>query len=74
VERRLHHANDGRSFQITTSLGVATLTEDRNTAEKLLHAADEALYHAKDEGRNQVVMAPLPPDQQLDMLRIPRTV
>ncbi len=42
-----------RSYQITISLGVASLREGETT-ELLLSRADEALYQAKHLGRNQV--------------------
>jgi len=57
VERRLHPAPDGRSYKVTTSIGVATRTEDQTTGEKLLNAADVALYQAKEDGRNRVAVA-----------------
>ncbi len=39
---------------VTLSIGVAGLVEGR-TAEELLRLADQALYRAKDSGRNRVV-------------------
>ncbi len=46
----------GRSF-VTLSAGVAHWRADVMTMEKLLHHADQALYLAKEAGRNQVVVA-----------------
>lgn len=46
----------------TTSIGVAVYPEHGNTLEELLHAADRAVYQAKENGRNQVRMAQ--PSQQ----------
>lgn len=40
---------------ITTSFGVAVLPDDAATVDRLLRAADSALYRAKDGGRNRVV-------------------
>ncbi len=63
----LSHENDGETIQRTISLGVSCLTpEDPRDQEALLKAADEALYRAKEGGRNRVEMdgsspAPLPP-------------
>jgi diguanylate cyclase (GGDEF)-like protein len=39
---------------VTLSIGVAGLTSGRS-AEELLRLADQALYRAKNSGRNQVV-------------------
>ncbi|HOP09864.1 MAG TPA: diguanylate cyclase [Oscillospiraceae bacterium] len=41
----------------TVSLGVAVFPENGNTAETILKAADNALYRAKNEGRDRVVAA-----------------
>ncbi|WP_237396900.1 GGDEF domain-containing protein [Okeania sp. KiyG1] len=43
---------------ITVSLGVACFPEHGKTGEKVIQAADAALYQAKYEGRNRVVVAP----------------
>lgn len=42
---------------ITISLGVADISGAGDTPEAILKRADEALYKAKDGGRNQVVLA-----------------
>jgi diguanylate cyclase (GGDEF)-like protein len=51
-----HRSPAGESFRVTASLGVATLRPGAS-GEALLQAADEALYRAKDAGRNQVALA-----------------
>ena len=43
----------GSEVGVSLSLGVAT-GENASNMEKLLHAADAALYHAKNAGRNRV--------------------
>jgi diguanylate cyclase (GGDEF)-like protein len=43
--------------KITLSIGVAAFPDHGNDAETLLRAADHALYRAKNEGRDQVVVA-----------------
>lgn len=47
-------ACDGHTLGITVSIGVAIL-ENQEQAEDLLKRADQALYHAKSEGRNRVI-------------------
>ncbi|MHB9003755.1 MAG: sensor domain-containing diguanylate cyclase [Coriobacteriia bacterium] len=44
-------------FAVTVSVGVATLHPDDKGADSLLARADDALYAAKDAGRNRVVVA-----------------
>ncbi len=48
---------EGRRIQATFSAGVATLRADEN-GHALLRRADEALYGAKDSGRNIIRVAP----------------
>ena len=45
----------GATLQTTLSAGVAVYPEHGRTADQLLHAADKALYQAKQSGRNRVV-------------------
>ena len=45
----------GDSISKTVSIGVASLSGTGDTIEALLKRADEALYQAKNGGRNQVV-------------------
>ena len=46
--------DDGRTFQVTFSAGVAAFPEDGDSADKLLRVADERLYAAKRAGRARV--------------------
>ena len=49
---------DGQALEtITLSLGVATFPKDGLTSTALLKVVDAALYRAKHEGRDRVVMA-----------------
>jgi diguanylate cyclase (GGDEF)-like protein len=43
-------------FSTTFSAGVASFPEHGLTGEEILQAADRALYHAKNSGRNRVTM------------------
>ena len=52
----VHEGEKGETFQVTFSAGIATLS-GRNNARELLLAADDALYRAKEQGRNCVVPA-----------------
>lgn len=45
------------SVSVTISLGVASLSESMHSGEDLVRAVDEALYRAKEEGRNRVCLA-----------------
>jgi diguanylate cyclase (GGDEF)-like protein len=42
------------SIQVTVSIGIAEWSERLQSAGKLVSAADQALYHAKGNGRNRV--------------------
>ncbi|NBB94441.1 MAG: diguanylate cyclase [Planctomycetes bacterium] len=49
---------DGSQLTVTASLGVASTDRiDQASSDHLVHIADEALYAAKDAGRNRVVVA-----------------
>jgi diguanylate cyclase (GGDEF)-like protein/PAS domain S-box-containing protein len=42
---------------ITTSMGIAMFPDHAQTVEALMRAADTALYHAKENGRDRAVLA-----------------
>ena len=55
-----HHqflVSDERSISVTLSVGVATYPLVSDNYEGLLQLADEALYEAKNSGRNKVCVA-----------------
>jgi len=61
---RLHddnitHPRSSVSERLTISIGLAQLAPPE-TADRLYHRADEALYQAKAQGRNRVVAASPP--------------
>ncbi|MEI6776345.1 MAG: GGDEF domain-containing protein [Chloroflexales bacterium] len=62
IKERAEQIRDGvRNLQlpmpITISLGVATFPHDGATGEEIFKSADSALYRAKHEGRNHVMVA-----------------
>lgn len=60
LRRAIHSINwldIAPSLRITASIGVATRNQLEETPEQMFKRADEALYQAKRQGRNRVVMA-----------------
>jgi diguanylate cyclase (GGDEF)-like protein len=56
VEEQLFH-EQLKPHEITISVGVATAPPDMNTMKNFITAADAALYKAKEQGRNRVIMS-----------------
>lgn len=54
-----HHFNlrGGRVLRITTSIGIATFPDNASDKESLIMIADEAMYEAKNSGRNKLFAA-----------------
>jgi diguanylate cyclase (GGDEF)-like protein len=48
---------DGLDIHLTVSVGVATLPDVAASTEGLIQAADEAMYHVKDHGKNGLYIA-----------------
>lgn len=59
LKENIIQLEDGQQFSFTISIGVATLDsgDERDTIESLLKRADDALYDAKEGGRDRVVVA-----------------
>ena len=66
VAERIRSEIEGEKFtgeeslpqgKLTASFGVASFPEDGRTYTSLIHASDIALYQAKANGRNRVVLA-----------------
>ncbi len=80
VERMLfkvpgtHGGPDSALLQVTVSIGAAALTPEMGAMTDLLSQADQALYTAKQTGRNRVCMnlkdkvsfSPKPPEKRLN--------
>ncbi len=58
--------NKKESISLTFSIGVAAYPDDGNYWETLIEKADQALYHAKQQGRN---CAAFPPEKEDKILR-----
>ncbi len=53
-----HDGGEGeRAIGVTVSIGVASLSDEVDDAQKLIAAADRCLYQAKESGRDRVVCA-----------------
>jgi two-component system cell cycle response regulator len=50
-------SNDGKTINLTISIGIANLFDNGDSGEGLLKRADEALFVAKNNGRNTVRVA-----------------
>ena len=48
---------DGLNIHLTVSVGVATLPDVAASTEGLIQAADEAMYHVKEHGKNGIYIA-----------------
>lgn len=54
---RVHAVIDGHDLALTTSIGVSVYPRDGDKPEVLIKRADEAMYQAKQHGRNNYQMA-----------------
>ena len=61
IRENVHHFHiqyEGQILEaVTLSLGIAVFPKDGSTPETVLKAADDALYRAKREGRDRVIVA-----------------
>jgi diguanylate cyclase (GGDEF)-like protein len=57
VERESFYCSESVTVKVTISIGISGLRKNEQF-EDILKRADEALYEAKDQGRNRVVCAP----------------
>lgn len=54
-----HLEYGGKIIKLTASFGVAVYPDAALTEETLISAADKALYHSKETGRNRISLAPM---------------
>lgn len=54
VAKHVFITSDKKKVSLTLSIGIASLPADAKSREKLISYADEALYYAKETGRNRV--------------------
>ena len=55
-------ASDKLNIHLTVSVGVATLPDVAASSEELVQAADKAMYHVKESGKNGIHAAVAPAD------------
>lgn len=60
IENTHFLAEDGLDIRITASIGVASYPTHAREKAELLKIADKAMYHAKEESKNFVFLAPVP--------------
>lgn len=48
---------DGKTLSVTVSIGIATIDQRDSSGDEALQRGDEALYRAKNNGRNRVELA-----------------
>jgi len=53
----LHIEAQGSQIAVTVSIGLAWVHDTSIAADRLFKSADDALYQAKQSGRNRVVLA-----------------
>lgn len=67
VSQQYVEAGNGTRLGLTLSIGVASTSQEIASGEKLVDAADTALYAAKTDGRNCVRRGGLPPQADLPL-------
>ena len=55
IRSRIFRDDDEKPFRITASFGIASFPEDANNREDMVRLADEAMYLAKNAGRDTIL-------------------
>ena len=53
----LNFSYEGQAFGVTVSQGLANLSEEDSTLDNLFARADAAMYEAKRQGKNRIIVA-----------------
>lgn len=69
IEEATLPMGDNQVIDVTCSIGVAQYHRSMRNSETLIAKADEALYRAKREGRNRVVMCLPPKEHKLNIVK-----
>ncbi|HEX5056541.1 MAG TPA: GGDEF domain-containing protein [Gammaproteobacteria bacterium] len=56
LTKTVFKADDGREFKVTVSIGISQYYPEDPNEETVIGRADKALYHAKETGRNKIVL------------------
>ena len=56
LENHVFQTKNGKRFSVTATFGIADLSPEDADMQDLMNAADQALYRAKELGRNQIVV------------------
>jgi diguanylate cyclase (GGDEF)-like protein len=56
LKKKIFHGKDGQAFSVTASVGISQFHDDDQNEEAVIQRADQALYHAKNHGRDQIVI------------------
>ncbi len=64
VRNNTEQLDDGRCFTYTISIGIAAVQPDSDDVETIINTSDEALYQAKQTGRNRYCVAEQEPPLQ----------
>jgi diguanylate cyclase (GGDEF)-like protein len=56
VKSTVFESDDGRTFSVTISVGIAEFLPEELSCDEMIKRADSALYYAKEHGRDQICL------------------